>query len=83
MSGGERGGSPRERKPDDDPQVLDDGQEEVFAYGAVVRGIVEDPMALGPDDLARSPKSPGSLERPSGASPSTETDRPAGNVDSR
>jgi len=45
-------------------ELLDDGQEEVFAYSAVERGLVEDPKALGPADLARAPKSPGSLAAP-------------------
>jgi hypothetical protein len=49
------------------PELLEDGQEEVFAYSAVERGQVEDPKALGPEDLARAPKSPGSLARPEDA----------------
>lgn len=44
-----------------DGDVLDDGQEEVFSHSAVERGLVEDPKALGPEDLARAPKSPGSI----------------------
>lgn len=47
-----------------DPEVLDDGQEEVFSRTAVERGVVEDPKALGPEDLARAPRSPGSLLSP-------------------
>lgn len=43
------------------PELIDDGQEEVFAHSAVERGLVDDPKALGPADLARAPKSPGSL----------------------
>lgn len=43
------------------PELLDDGQEEVFAYSAVERGVVEDPKALSPEDLARAPVSPGRL----------------------
>lgn len=39
------------------PELLDDGQEEVFAYSAVERGVVEDPKAMAPEDLARRPKS--------------------------
>lgn len=39
-------------------ELLDDGQEEVFARSAVERGIVEDPKALSPEDLARAPISP-------------------------
>ena len=46
------------------PELLDDGQEEVFAHTAVERGDVEDPKALGPEDLARAPRSPGSLAAP-------------------
>jgi len=42
-------------------EVVDDGQEEVFSKTAVARGAVEDPKALGPDDLARAPKSPGAI----------------------
>ena len=44
-----------------DADVLDDGQEEVFSRHAVERGLVEDPKALSPEDLARTPKSPGSI----------------------
>jgi hypothetical protein len=42
-------------------ELLDDGQEEVFSYSAVEAGEVADPRALGPEDLQRAPKSPGSL----------------------
>ncbi len=45
-------------------ELLDDGQEEVFSYSAVERGLVEDPKALGPADLAHAPKSPGSVAAP-------------------
>ncbi|WP_296595000.1 hypothetical protein [Phenylobacterium sp.] len=37
----------------DDSEVLDDGQEEVFSRTAIENGAVEDPKALGPEDLAR------------------------------
>lgn len=50
------------------PELLDDGQEEVFSYTAVANGVVEDPKALSPDDLARTPKSPVSLTAGSYAS---------------
>lgn len=43
------------------PELLDDGQEEVFSRSAVEAGQVTDPKALGPEDLARSPKSPGPI----------------------
>ncbi|MBU1376241.1 MAG: hypothetical protein KKA30_09745 [Alphaproteobacteria bacterium] len=46
---------------DVDREVLDDGQEEVFSYTAVASGQVADPKALGPEDLARAPKSPGPI----------------------
>jgi hypothetical protein len=39
-------------------EVVDDGQEEVFSRTAVEQGMVEDPKALGPEDLAKVPKSP-------------------------
>jgi len=45
------------------PELLDDGQEEVFAKSAVQRGVVRDPRALGPEDLARQPKSDVDLRR--------------------
>ena len=41
--------------------VADDGQEEVFSRTAVDRGLVKDPKALAPEDLERTPKSPGRL----------------------
>lgn len=41
----------------DDPELLDDGQEEVFSRTAIENGMVEDPKALGPEDLARVPLS--------------------------
>lgn len=41
--------------------VADDGQEEVFSRTAVDHGLVEDPRALAPEDLAKTPKSPGRL----------------------
>lgn len=44
-----------------DPELLDDGQEEVFSRSAVEAGQVADPKALGPEDLARAPKSPGPI----------------------
>ena len=34
----------------DDPELLEDGQEEVFSHTAVERGEVYDPPALGPFD---------------------------------
>ena len=34
----------------DDPELLEDGQEEVFSHTAVERGSVYDPPALGPFD---------------------------------
>lgn len=46
---------------DADPELLDDGQEEVFSRSAVEAGQVADPKALGPEDLARAPKSPGPI----------------------
>jgi hypothetical protein len=42
----------------DDPELLEDGQEEVFSHTAVERGEVYDPPALGPfdaDDCAVEP----------------------------
>jgi len=48
--------------PGGGPELLDDGQEEVFAYSAVERGLVEDPKALGPADIAKAPTSPGRLD---------------------
>jgi len=50
-------------------ELLDDGQEEVFSYSAVEAGEVADPKALGPEELQRSPKSPGSLRAPPGPGP--------------
>lgn len=47
--------------PDADPEILDDGQEEVFSRRAVEAGDVADPKALGPEDLTRVPKSPGPI----------------------
>ncbi|MEW5686067.1 MAG: hypothetical protein AB1942_14195 [Pseudomonadota bacterium] len=47
-----------------EPELLDDGQEEVFARSAVERGVVKDPRALAPEDLARRPKSDLDLRRP-------------------
>ena len=44
------------RSAEDD--VLDDGQEEVFSRTAVERGLVEDPKALSPEQLAQNPKTP-------------------------
>ena len=38
--------------------VVDDGQEEVFSRTAVARGLVEDPKALSPEQLAQNPKTP-------------------------
>jgi len=46
-------------------EVVDDGQEEVFSHTAVERGLVKDPKALDPQDLARHPKSPGRIDRQS------------------
>lgn len=34
-------------------EIVDDGQEEVFSRTAIENGFVEDPRALGPEDLAR------------------------------
>ncbi len=45
------------------PELLDDGQEEVFAKSAVERGVVQDPQALGPKALAQNPKSDVDLRR--------------------
>lgn len=33
------------------PDLLQDGQEEVFSHKAVERGLIQDPRALGPDDV--------------------------------
>lgn len=33
------------------PDLLQDGQEEVFSHRAVERGLTQDPRALGPDDV--------------------------------
>lgn len=44
-------------RPRTGSEVLDDGQEEVFARRAVERGFVHDPKALAPEALARHPKS--------------------------
>jgi hypothetical protein len=33
-----------------DPELLEDGQEEVFSRTAVEHGIVKDPRAIGPED---------------------------------
>jgi hypothetical protein len=52
---------PNPPAPDADPELLDDGQEEVFSRSAVEAGDVADPKALGPEDLARAPKSPGPI----------------------
>ncbi len=49
--------------PSEDAELIDDGQEEVFARTAVQRGFVKDPKALAPEDLARHPKSPLDLRR--------------------
>lgn len=34
----------------DKPELLEDGQEEVFSRTAVARGLVKDPKALGDED---------------------------------
>jgi len=44
-----------------DPELLDDGQEDVFSRSAAEAGLVADPKALSPEDLARAPKSPGPI----------------------
>jgi len=44
-------------------EVLDDGQEEVFSRRAVELGMIEDPKALGPEDVAAVPMSPARLGR--------------------
>lgn len=49
--------APRASENADDSEVLDDGQEEVFSRTAIENGMVEDPKALGPEDLARVPLS--------------------------
>ena len=49
--------APRASENVDDSEVLDDGQEEVFSRTAIENGMVEDPKALGPEDLARVPLS--------------------------
>ena len=42
-----------------DPELLADGQEEVFSWTAVERGIVKDPPAMGPvDGCDPDPKAP-------------------------
>ena len=43
--------------------VVDDGQEEVFSRRAIERGLVEDPKALSPEQLAQNPKTPSRLDR--------------------
>ncbi|WP_310541638.1 hypothetical protein [Phenylobacterium sp.] len=34
-----------------EPELLDDGQEEVSSYTAIERGMVKDPLAMDPDLL--------------------------------
>ena len=36
------------------PELLADGQEEVFSYSAVERGLVRDPLAMDPAGLGQS-----------------------------
>ena len=45
-------------------EVIDDGQEQVFSLTAVRLGVVQDPKALGPEDLVKAPRSPGNLASP-------------------
>jgi hypothetical protein len=40
--------------PEAGPELLEDGQEEVFSYTAVERGDVIDPLALDPTEVARA-----------------------------
>jgi len=58
----EPGASPPPRETCDD--LLDDGQEEVFSRQAVSRGLVRDPLALGP--VGDDPGSPPDAARPPG-----------------
>jgi hypothetical protein len=42
---------PPPREPNiDDPELLEDGQEEVFSRTAVEHGMAKDPRAIGPED---------------------------------
>lgn len=43
--------------------VVDDGQEEVFSRKAIERGLVKDPKALSPEQLAQNPKTPGRINQ--------------------
>jgi hypothetical protein len=47
-----------------DPEVMDDGQEEVFSHTAIERGLVKDPLALDPAAFGERP--PGCDEPPGG-----------------
>lgn len=38
-------------EPAGGPELLEDGQEEVFSWTAVERGLTEDPTALDPETL--------------------------------
>jgi hypothetical protein len=43
--------TPEPREPNiPDPELLEDGQEEVFSRTAVEHGIVKDPRAIGPEN---------------------------------
>lgn len=46
------------------PDLLQDGQEEVFSHAAVERGLVQDPLALGPQVVGHE-----DLDRPSDRPP--------------
>jgi hypothetical protein len=39
----------KDGQPSQEPELLEDGQEEVFSRTAVERGLIEDPKAMGPD----------------------------------
>ena len=43
--------------------VANDGQEEVFSRTALERGMVEDPKALSPEQIAQNPKTRGPIDR--------------------
>jgi hypothetical protein len=51
--------------PEAGPELLEDGQEEVFSYTAVERGEVADPLALDPVDVARAMRRRAESEPPS------------------
>ncbi|HWA61773.1 MAG TPA: hypothetical protein VG939_10380 [Caulobacteraceae bacterium] len=43
-------GDPQETSPDREPELIEDGQEEVASHTAIERGLVHDPRALPPEE---------------------------------